>query len=251
MTAHPTTDPARAGEPTAEELLTIDELAARTGTTVRTVRFYASQGLLPAPLRRGRIAYYGPAHRMRLDFVRELQDYGYTLAGIERYLSRIPHDVSPGDLALHRAMLAPWAPERAETVDRAGLQLRAGRPLDEAALEFLASIGTLEITGAGSYRTTPSLLAMGIELIDMPVPRSVLQQAAEVIFGHATAAAEGLSEVFRSGIWEPYRRGELAKVDQDQLAAVVARLRPMAVQSLVTAFERAADRAIRQPVAGD
>ena len=29
--------------------LTIDELAARTGMTVRTVRFYATQGLLPPP----------------------------------------------------------------------------------------------------------------------------------------------------------------------------------------------------------
>jgi len=73
-----------------DELLTIDELAARTGMTVRTVRFYAGQGLLPQPRRQGRMAYYGPEHRMRLEFVKELQDYGYTLAGIERYLSRIP-----------------------------------------------------------------------------------------------------------------------------------------------------------------
>jgi DNA-binding transcriptional MerR regulator len=230
-----------------DELLTVDELAARTGTTVRTVRFYASQGLLPAPLRRGRIAYYGRAHRMRLEFVRELQDYGYTLAGIERYLSRIPADVSPGDLALHRALLAPWAPQRAEQFGRAGLSARAGRALDDQAVEFLVAIGTLEVAGPDSYRTTPSLLAMGIELLDMPVPLTVLRQAAEVIHSHASAAADGLSEVFRAGIWEPYRRGDLVKVDQDQLAAVVSRLRPMAVQSLVTAFERAADRAIRQP----
>jgi len=87
---------------------------------------------------------------------------------------------------------------------------------------------------------------MGIEMLDMPVPRSVLAQAAAVISEHATAAAEELSEVFRRGVWEPYRRGRLARVDQDQLAAVVARLRPIAVQSLVAAFERAADRAIRR-----
>ncbi|MEO9237379.1 MAG: MerR family transcriptional regulator [Jatrophihabitantaceae bacterium] len=244
-TDRPATDP-----PAGEELLTIDELAVRTGMTVRTVRFYASQGLLPAPLRRGRIAYYGRAHRMRLEFVRELQDYGYTLAGIERYLSRIPDDVSPGDLALHRALLAPWAPERAEEFELAGLQARAGRTLDAAAVEFLVAIGTLERSGTDRFRTTPSLLAMGTELLDMPVPLSVLEQAAEVIHAHASAAAEGLSEVFRTGIWEPFRRGDLDKVDQDQLAAAVARLRPLAVQSLVTAFERAADRAIRQPSQG-
>src|SRR6185503_2488839 len=113
--------------PVEPELLTIEELAARTGLTVRTIRFYAGQGLLPPPVRRGRLGYYSAAHRMRLEFVRELQGYGYTLAAIERVLARIPFEAAPGDLALHRALLAPWAPERGEELDRAGLQRRAGR----------------------------------------------------------------------------------------------------------------------------
>src|SRR6185312_10679353 len=66
------------------DTLTIDELAARTGMTVRTVRFYATEGLLPAPERRGRVAYYDARHRMRLELVRTLQEHGYTLAAIER-----------------------------------------------------------------------------------------------------------------------------------------------------------------------
>ena len=44
------------------ELLTIDELAVSTGMTVRTTRYYDSLGLLPPPVRRGRMAYYGPEH---------------------------------------------------------------------------------------------------------------------------------------------------------------------------------------------
>jgi len=243
--------PIPAEAPVASELLTIDELAARTGLTVRTIRFYAGQGLLPPPVRRGRVGYYSAPHRMRLEFIRELQDYGYTLAAVERVLARIPFEVAPGDLALHRALLAPWAPERGEEFDRAALQRRAGRELDEPALDFLLAMGMVERTGEGRYRTTPSVLAMGIELMDMPVPRTVLAQAAAVISAHATAAAEELSEVFRHGVWEPYRRGELARVDQDQLAAVVSRLRPIAVQSLVAAFERAADRGIRRDEPGD
>src|SRR3954453_17163206 len=74
---------------------TIDELAARTGMTVRTVRFYATEGLLPPPTRRGRVGYYGPAHRMRLELIRTLQEHGYTLAAIERVLTRIPADSPP------------------------------------------------------------------------------------------------------------------------------------------------------------
>jgi len=234
-----------------DELLTIDELAARTGMTVRTVRFYAGQGLLPQPRRQGRMAYYGPEHRMRLEFVKELQDCGYTLAGIERYLSRIPAEATPGELAVHRAMLVPWAPQRGEEFDRAGLEKRAGRRLSEDALGFLISIGLVDDLGANRYRATPSLFALGIEVLDMPVPLGVLQEAARVIDEHASAVAAGLSDVFKKGIWEPFRQGELDQVDQEHLAAVVARLRPLAVQGLVSAFERAADRAIRQPAAAE
>jgi DNA-binding transcriptional MerR regulator len=233
----------------ADELLTIDDLAARTGMTVRTVRFYAAQGLLPVPLRQGRMAYYGPQHRIRLEFIRELQDYGYTLAGIDRYLQRLPEDVSPGELAVHRAMLMPWEPHADEELTLVELERRVGRRLDDAALEFLVGIGVLVALGDDRFRATPSMLAMGIEMLEMPLPNQVLREASSVIAEHATAVADGLTEVFRKGFWEPFKRGDLADVDQEQLAAVVQRLRPLAISGLVSAFERAADRAIRQPPA--
>src|SRR3954469_4745419 len=96
---------------------TVDELAARTGMTVRTLRFYASEGLLPPPQRRGRIAYYGPRHRMRLDPVRTLQKHGYTLSAIQRVLARIPEDATPAEYAVQSAVLAPWLSEQTEELD--------------------------------------------------------------------------------------------------------------------------------------
>ena len=62
MTTDTETDTA-AEEPT----LTIDELAARAGTTVRTVRFYSTKGLLPPPvIGARRVGHYGPEHLSRL-----------------------------------------------------------------------------------------------------------------------------------------------------------------------------------------
>ncbi|MGG7612033.1 MerR family transcriptional regulator, partial [Streptomyces sp. ZG43] len=111
---------------TGEPTLTIDELAARTGVTVRTIRFYSTRGLLPPPaIGPRRVGHYGPAHLSRLALIEDLQHQGLTLAAIERYLERLPADLSDQDLALHRALVAAWVPDAAEETSRAELERRA------------------------------------------------------------------------------------------------------------------------------
>jgi len=95
-----------------DELLTLDELTERTGVSARNVRFYASRGLVPSPIRRGRSGYYGADHVARLELVRELQGHGFTLSAIERYVDAIPATATPSDIALHLSMLAPVTGER-------------------------------------------------------------------------------------------------------------------------------------------
>lgn len=99
------------------ELLTLDELTERVGMSVRNVRFYTSRGLVPSPVRKGRSGYYGPDHVARLELVRALQGYGYTLAAIEQYVARIPDDAGPGEIALHQSLLAPVTDEREVDVE--------------------------------------------------------------------------------------------------------------------------------------
>ena len=79
---------------------------------MRNVRFYTSRGLLPAPLRQGRSAFYTADHLARLELVRELQGHGFTLAAIEKYVELIPADATPADIALHLSLLAPVTGER-------------------------------------------------------------------------------------------------------------------------------------------
>src|SRR3954471_24787246 len=127
---------------------TVDELAARTGTTVRTLRFYASEGLLPPPQRRGRVAYYDARHRMRLDLIRTLQEHGYTLSAIQRVLARLPEDATPAEFAVQGAVLAPWVSDQTEELSFAELERRVGSPLDEEQLDYLGGLGALERVAA-------------------------------------------------------------------------------------------------------
>ena len=141
------------------DLLTIDELAAAVGTTVRTTRYYASLGLVPPPVRRGRIAYYGPVHRARLELVRALQDHGFTLQAAERVLAAIPAEATVEQLALQRAMLTSWTSQPPEVLTRRALDKRAGRRLSDDDLELLASDASVVKV---SIRDLPYVVSRGL-----------------------------------------------------------------------------------------
>ncbi|MEV7625281.1 MerR family transcriptional regulator [Actinoplanes sp. NPDC089786] len=217
----------------------IDDLAAATGTTVRTVRFYAAEGLLPPPDREGRVAWYDARHRVRLDLIHRLQDHGYTLVAIRRVLEAIPADASPDEFAIRGSLLTPWAP--LTQVDE--LIGRDGQPLTAEQVAFLEDVGIVRRLPDGRHQSTPSQLALAQDLLEIPVPLAVLRDAAAVVTRHTEALAADLTEVFRAGIWQPMRNGELP-VDPALLPEMVNRLRAVAVQGLVVAFEHAADRVI-------
>src|SRR5260370_35514743 len=53
---------------------TIDELAQISGMPSRTIRFYNTQGMLPPPTMRGRVAYYDEEHLLVLRIIKELKE---------------------------------------------------------------------------------------------------------------------------------------------------------------------------------
>ncbi len=52
----------------------IHELADKAGVSVRTIRFYIKEGLLPSPQVRGRYAGYSDDYLERLELIRLLKD---------------------------------------------------------------------------------------------------------------------------------------------------------------------------------
>ena len=68
------------------ESLDLTELADRAGVSVRTVRYYIQQGLLPKPEARGPGAHYKEEHLDRLLLIKRLQREHLPLAEIRRVL---------------------------------------------------------------------------------------------------------------------------------------------------------------------
>lgn len=232
--------------------LTVDELAGRAGVTVRTVRFYAGRGLLPPPKLRGRTGLYGEDHLARLELVRELQSLGLTLSSIERHLERIPLDAPPEDLALQRALLSPWAPDQPENLDRHELDRRAGRHLDDEALKRLEALGVIELPAPDLVRVaSPALLGISAELAELPMPLDTLIASHEAVERYTTALAEELQQVFQDTVVRPYRERGRPPEERERLLELATKLKPLLIQSLVTSFQRAVDRAIRRSVPGE
>ncbi|WP_405609231.1 MerR family transcriptional regulator [Streptomyces sp. NBC_01508] len=230
-----------------EPTLTVDELAARAGVTVRTVRFYSTRGLLPPPvIGPRRVGHYGHDHLSRLALIEELQHQGMTLAAIERYLEQLPPDLSAHDLAIHRALVATWAPDSAQDATRAELDKRAGRALSEGDVDRLAAMGVLaRADSPGHYRLDPGLLRLGVELLDVPIAHETILAARTVLLEHTRSAAHALSRLFRDEVWNPYEEGE---PDPERVAAMKslsAHVQPMVVQALVTAFQRSLKEELR------
>ncbi|GCD33481.1 transcriptional regulator [Streptomyces chrestomyceticus JCM 4735] len=230
-----------------EPTLTVDELAARAGVTVRTVRFYSTRGLLPPPaIGPRRVGRYGAAHLSRLALIEELQHHGMTLAAIERYLARLPDDLSAHDLAIHRALVASWSPDSAEEATRAHLERRAGRALSEDDIDRLAAMDVLERTGApDAFRVDPAVLHLGIRLLDVPVALETLLAARTVVQEHTRSAARELTRLFHDEVWGPYRARESDPEQVESMKSLSAHMQPMVVQALVTAFQRSMREELR------
>jgi DNA-binding transcriptional MerR regulator len=97
----------------AERRYTASELAARVGTSERTVRFYVAEGLLPPPRGRGRGAHFREAHLIRLQLIRAIQRAGNELSTIAEYLEELGADGAKDAAALQvweaRQEQAEWA----------------------------------------------------------------------------------------------------------------------------------------------
>lgn len=232
-----------------ELLYTVDELAAASGTTVRTTRYYAGLGLIPPPIRRGRMAYYTPVHRARLDLVRALQDHGFTLSAIEQYLRRLPDDAGVEDLALQRAMLTSWGGGRREPVTRRQLEAQAGRPLTDDDVERLEKIFAVRRDG-DRFELLPAFdVALRLDSLDLPTDS--LEAASEAINRHMVSLADELTDVLRHRVLKPFRGREHSEADTAAFEQTMSRLRQLTLEAVVAGFQRAANDVITRSLAGD
>lgn len=75
------------------------ELAAASGVTPRTIRYYIAEGLLPPPVGAGPAAAYTVAHRARLALIERLKGRALSLRAIGEQLGALSDEAVRAELA--------------------------------------------------------------------------------------------------------------------------------------------------------
>jgi DNA-binding transcriptional MerR regulator len=226
--------------PPVDELLSVDELAERSGMTVRNIRAHQSRRLLHPPRRVGRRSVYDNSHVERLMLIRRLQNGGFSLSAI-RALVRAGNEA--GELAL------AW---RAEAV---AMRFLPGDEFDDAKLEIepdgmtalLAQPGALErlesfgiarrTPGGGWQGSHPVLVEAGRRAREMGLPSPEITRVQLEIAALAQAMAREMVSTFK----KHFADGSRARVLEDYSV-----LSPIATAIVTATFEVQMARVVRE-----
>jgi DNA-binding transcriptional MerR regulator len=222
------------------EQLTIDQLAQRTGMTVRNIRAHQSRGLLPPPQVRARTGYYGADHLARIKLIQEMQAEGYNLKAIERLVQGATGAVEEA-LGFKRELLAPFGDEEPEYVTQAELDERFNGPFEEKVLRKSVKLGLLRPLGDGRFEVpSPTLMRAGEELVNLGVDITHVLAVAEQVLRHSRAVAQSFVRVFVDDVLGPLPPAgtDDSSAEWARLREALERLRPLASDALLAAFQQ-------------
>lgn len=241
------------GSATESAGITIEDLADRSGMTVRNIRAHQSRGLLEPPRVLGRIGYYDETHLERIALIRELQEEGFNLEAIRRIVENAGD--SPGDLlSFTRTVRAPYEDEQPEILTLEEVSRPWGQEaLNPGLMNRVVTLGLMRPLGDGRYEVlSPKLLAAGVELAGLGIPASASLDALETLKERSSAVAEVFVKLFNEQVWGPFDRAGRPREDWPRVQEALARMRPLVTDAFVAAFqfamEEASERAISDAI---
>lgn len=219
--------------------MTIEQLAAETGMSVRNIRSHQARGLLAPPEVRLRIGYYGAEHVAQLRLIRDLQAEGFNLAGIKRLLDDTQGTAER--LMRFKQSLTEPHQERPETLSLGQLGRRFRVSADDAprVLARAEKLGLLLPAGEGSYQIpSPSLLAVAEEVVGRGISLDAALGVFEELERNCDAVAGAFVRLFVEQVWRPFQRADMPAERWPEIEQAIERLRPLASEALMAIFQR-------------
>jgi len=240
-------------------MMTIGELARRTGMTVRNIRAHQTRGLLPPPEVHGRTGYYNEEHVARVELTREMQAEGLNLEAIRRVLESTEGSSSE-IIDFARAVRAPFEDETPEIFERSELaQIWGAKELDPKLIRRGEKLGILRELPDGKIETiSPRLQRAGGALVELGVSPEAALDTADKLRRQADSTARTFVDLFVKEIWEPFNRAGRPEEDWPKVRQALDRMRPLASDAVQAMFqiamgeatEKAGERTLRNAADG-
>jgi DNA-binding transcriptional MerR regulator len=217
--------------------LTIEQLAAEVGMSVRNIRNHHSRGLLPAPEVRARVGYYGAEHVARLRLILDLQADGFNLAAIERLMS-----ASGGSaarlLGLRNAMTAPFESETPEVVTGEELLQRFGE-VDAKDVERIRKLKLLVPLGDDRFEVpSPALMKAAEQVTELGISLHAALSLIERVSHDCESISRAFVRLYLKELWEPFMEGGQPEERWDEVTEAIRALRAIASEALLAIFKQ-------------
>ena len=229
---------------TATHPLTIEQLAAESGMTVRNIRAHRARGLLQAPEVRERVGYYGAEHLARLRLISRMQADGFNLRAIERLLEQTggqPEQL----LSLSEMLSTPLEGEQPRVFTAQELSARLGPEADAKALERAEQLGLLVAMGEGRFEApVPSLIDAAAEVVEMGVPLRHALTVVQKVQHQCRSVAREFVKLFLTDLWEPFAEAGYPEERWEEVRASIERLRPLSSGVLLASYQLTMSREV-------
>lgn len=226
----------------------IDDLARLAGTTTRNVRVYRDRGLVPPPLRVGRIALYNDTHLTRLRLITSMLNRGYNIAHVREMLSAWEEGKNIGDvLGLESAIVGTWTTEKSQTMPLAEAQRLIN---DAKAFDRLVGLQVIRVDDAQATITRPKLIDAFNEIRGYGVSMEKLIDLHEHIVPLVDQISEMLVRAGAEHVADRIKPREALPADTEiaELITMLVRFRTQAVASVTATLASSIESTIESLV---
>lgn len=226
--------------------MTIDELARRAGCTTRNVRNHQTAGLLRPPTLVGRVGRYDEGHLARLRLIAQLQEQGYSLAGIASLLEAWEKGHSLADvLGFEAALTAPWTDEEPELASPAELFRLFPESATRPDLILKAvRLGLLAPEGLNVRMPSPRLVHAGAELVAVGVPLAAALDEVAALRDDLERVARRLVGLFEEHVWKPFTDAGMPADQLPRVTDALQRMRPLAAATVEAVLAQAMEHGV-------
>jgi DNA-binding transcriptional MerR regulator len=234
--------------PVTDAQMTIDQLAAAAGMTVRNVRAYAGRGLIPPPRLVGRTGYYGSEHASRLRLIRDLLRRGYTLAAVENVLARQSSATAGHALDLLSTLEDPLGgPEEPEEMTVEALLRLGGVEDDHELVDRLVEMGLVDrVDDDRVLLLRPFVVRAGAKAMALGLDRVSVLELLPLLGENLRVIAQRFVDEFRSQMWNPFVDADLPEERWPEMLETIRALLPVASQAVLAVFRDELDRVIEE-----